>query len=158
MFRTLAIAAGFSAVGYVAYPLVAPRAKASEPQKPTFFVHQNVDINDVAGSWVLTPRSTQLLSHANLPLGTRAHITLESWGGGSVFIPVGEDSISGPISWQFQPGTEVEAPSLKIRARAGLNYELKFSQVGASMALITAAEEFREGAQHHVRFLKLRDV
>lgn len=158
MFRSLVIATGFAAAGYYAYPHLTDKLNDEKEEKPTFFVHQKVNLDDVAGAWILSPRSTQLLANANLPIGTRAHITLESWGGGSVHIPVGETAITGPISWQFQPGNEVEAASIKIRAKAGRHYELKFSQVGSSMALITEAGDFREGAEKHVRFLKSRDV
>lgn len=159
MLKILVLASGFAAAGYYAYPHILQKnqaAKAVEAAKPAFFVHHNVQAKDIAGTWILSPRSTQLLADASLPIGKRAHITLESWGGGEVYIPVGQGAISGPVSWQYKPGSEVSAASIKIRLNATRNYELHFSQVGARMVLITEANDFREGAQDHVRFLKSR--
>ena len=113
----------------------------------------SVSEQEIIGSWVLSPRSTSLLSSTIGTTGRRTGLSLESWGGGHANINIGELSIDGPIAWHSEPGMGHAPATLHINS-GGEQFVLRFSELEDNLILIAEQKSKATGKKDYLRFLK----
>lgn len=145
--------------GYMVYPYF--NESKPEPEKAnlpkstrnvTFLT--TVPEEDIIGSWVLSPRSTSLVSSSLGTSGRRLGLSLESWGGGTANLIIGDQNIIGPIAWSSKPGTEASPATLDINSE-GQTFTLQFSKFQQGFVLITEIDSAKTGKKDFIRFLKV---
>lgn len=144
--------------GYMVYPYINEGKLANGEPQPQFTELNIVLLNSVAkdeivGSWVLSPRSTGLVSTSLGTSGRRAGLSLESWGGGHANFVIGNRNIDGPIAWSSEAGIG-RAPAMLHINSAGDEFTLRFSKLNDDLVLIAETDSVIPGKKDFIRFLK----
>ncbi|GHC50056.1 hypothetical protein [Roseibacillus persicicus] len=144
--------------GYMVYPYINGDKLQQENGGPQFaelniVLLNSVSKNEIVGSWVLSPRSTGLVSNSLGTSGRRAGISLEAWGGGHANFVIGNRHIEGPIAWSSQPGVG-RAPATLHISSADDKFVLRFSKLDDHLVLIAESDSVVPGKKDHIRFLK----
>ena len=144
--------------GYMVYPYL-NEIKSSESSAIPQFTEFNIVLlnsvskNEVVGTWVLSPRSTGLVSNSLGTSGRRTGLDLESWGGGHANFNIGDRHIDGPIAWYSKPGIGKAPATLHINS-AGDQFVLRFSKLQDNLVLIAENESDDPSQRNFLRFLK----